>query len=66
MPYISEKTPPAAQLEAGKKLVDCAVGLKEISEDFKLLGARSVRATESPGMALFNKIRSWRGFTEKP
>lgn len=58
--------PNAKQLEAGQKFIECAVEKGEVAQNFKLMGARSVSATESPGLALFRIIQKWRGFTRNP
>ncbi|KAI4461857.1 peptidoglycan recognition protein [Holotrichia oblita] len=55
--------PNKKQLEAGQKLIECAVEKGEVDRTYKLMGARSVSATESPGLALFRVIQNWRGFT---
>ncbi|GJQ80277.1 PGRPS1 [Trypoxylus dichotomus] len=62
----SSKSPSATQIEAAKKLIQCGVALRELDERYKLLGARSVRPTESPGTALYREIQKWRGFTTTP
>ncbi|KAI4460617.1 peptidoglycan recognition protein [Holotrichia oblita] len=59
-------TPTAKQLEAGQNLIQCGVDKGEIDRQYKLLGARSLRPTDSPGTMLFRKIQSWRGFTRTP
>ncbi|KRT85399.1 hypothetical protein AMK59_2784 [Oryctes borbonicus] len=59
-------TPKPKQLEAAKKLIQCGVELGELDSRYKLMGARSVIATESPGLALFRELTNWRGFTRNP
>lgn len=64
--WILGEAPSKKQLKAGKKLIRCAVALAELEDDYKLLGARSLRATNSPGDALFKEIQSWKGFVRSP
>ncbi|GJQ84801.1 PGRPS1 [Trypoxylus dichotomus] len=59
-------TPSAKQLQAGKDLIQCGVELGEIDIRYKLVGARTVRPTDSPGTMLFREIQKWRGFTSSP
>ena len=60
---FTDEAPSDKQLKACRKLIRCGVELGEIDEDYKLLGARSLRPTLSPGDALFKKIQNWKGFT---
>ncbi|KRT81729.1 hypothetical protein AMK59_5295 [Oryctes borbonicus] len=57
------KVPNKKMLQAAKDLILCAVELRELKYQYKLLGARSVKKTESPGGALYQEIQNWRGFT---
>nr|AXF35728.1 GPRP2 [Holotrichia oblita] len=63
---FSTEKPTPQQLEAGKKLIECGIALKDLDSSYKLLGAKSLRPTESPGAALFSEIQGWKGFTTKP
>nr|Q765P2.1 RecName: Full=Peptidoglycan-recognition protein 3; AltName: Full=Hd-PGRP-3; Flags: Precursor [Holotrichia diomphalia]BAD08318.1 peptidoglycan recognition protein-3 [Holotrichia diomphalia] len=58
--------PSLKQLEAGKQLIECAVERGEIEQDYKLVGARTIRQTNSPGKYLFRELQSWKGFTRDP
>nr|UZC46340.1 PGRP-SA(b) [Protaetia brevitarsis seulensis] len=58
--------PSSKQLDAGKKFLECAVEKGEIEDTYKLIGARTVRPTDSPGTLLFREIQTWRGFTRNP
>lgn len=53
-------------LSAAKDLIACAVELGIIKREYKLLGARSVKPTKSPGDKLFREIQNWKGFTRRP
>ncbi|KAI4460616.1 peptidoglycan recognition protein [Holotrichia oblita] len=63
---FSAEAPPHKQLSIAKKLIRCGVALGEIEENYKLLGARSLRPTDSPGDALYKAIQSWKGFVRSP
>ncbi|GJQ80278.1 PGRPS1 [Trypoxylus dichotomus] len=58
--------PNQKQLKAAQKLIQCGEELGELDRRYRLLGARSVSATESPGLALFRELTSWKGFTRNP
>ncbi|CAK1541637.1 unnamed protein product [Leptosia nina] len=55
--------PPKQQLKTAKELIEIGVHLGYISPYYKLIGHRQVRATECPGEALFNEIKTWDRFT---
>ena len=59
-------SPSSKQLEAGKQFLKCAVEKGEIDNNYKLVGARTVTATKSPGIRLFREIQTWKGFTRNP
>ncbi|KAF2881226.1 hypothetical protein ILUMI_24950 [Ignelater luminosus] len=61
---FTDVAPPLEQLQAAKDLLECGVKLGELSENYKLYGARQVKATESPGVKLFKKIMKWPHFAE--
>ncbi|XP_047114033.1 peptidoglycan-recognition protein SA-like [Schistocerca piceifrons] len=63
---FTDTLPPRAQLEALKKLLECGVQLGELSEDYKLLAARQVVATQSPGLALYQELQTWPAWVEQP
>ncbi|XP_018329558.1 peptidoglycan-recognition protein 1-like [Agrilus planipennis] len=60
-----DKLPTSAQLTTAKDFLKCAVGLGELSEDYKLLGAKQVIATVSPGKKLYEEIKKWEHYTNK-
>uniref|UniRef100_A0AAR5PRB0 Peptidoglycan recognition protein family domain-containing protein n=1 Tax=Dendroctonus ponderosae TaxID=77166 RepID=A0AAR5PRB0_DENPD len=51
--------PPEIQILACQKLIDLGVKLGYIQQNYTLLGARQLFATESPGLALFEIIKKW-------
>ncbi|GJQ84802.1 PGRPS1 [Trypoxylus dichotomus] len=59
------KVPNKKMLDAAKDLILCSVEMGELKYQYKLLGARSVKKTESPGGALYREIQNWRGFTRR-
>lgn len=63
---FNDKLPSSEALTAGKKLLNCGVEKGELSIRFKLLGARQVLATVSPGLELYNEIQEWDNWTSKP
>nr|CAD7414335.1 unnamed protein product [Timema cristinae] len=58
--------PPDSQLLAAKQLIRRGVELGKVSPNYKLLGHRQVSATESPGTALYDEIKTWPNWVEKP
>nr|XP_022912534.1 peptidoglycan-recognition protein 2 [Onthophagus taurus] len=62
----TSKLPNEKQLEAAKKLISCGVEKGELAQKYKLLGGRTVSATQSPGLKLFQEIKNWKGFTINP
>ncbi|XP_018574112.1 peptidoglycan-recognition protein LF-like [Anoplophora glabripennis] len=56
--FNSEK-PPKNQIAAFKKLVGKGVELGYLEKDYKILGARQLYGTESPGTALQKEIETW-------
>jgi N-acetylmuramoyl-L-alanine amidase len=53
-------------LEALKRFLKCGVEDEELAEHYKLLGARQVSATKSPGLALYQEIQTWPEWAENP
>lgn len=51
--------PPPQQIAACKYLIEKGVELGYIAKDYKLLAARQLQATESPGLLLFEEMKSW-------
>ncbi|KAM9113726.1 peptidoglycan-recognition protein SC2-like [Pangshura tecta] len=59
---FSSRTPNAAALNAAQDLIRCAVNRGSLSSSYALKGHRNVKATESPGEALYNVITQWPRF----
>ncbi|CAG9761211.1 unnamed protein product [Ceutorhynchus assimilis] len=59
----SDNRPSEKMLKALKNLLACGLELGELHKEYKLLGARQVMATASPGSALFSEIKTWAHFT---
>ncbi|KAL3284287.1 hypothetical protein HHI36_018445 [Cryptolaemus montrouzieri] len=58
--------PPGYQLIACKKLIQKGVDLGYIQKDYKLVGARQLQTTKSPGEALYREIQTWPHWVRKP
>lgn len=58
--------PPKWQLEACQKLIEEGVRLNFIQKDYKLVGARQLSPTESPGFMLYNEIKTWSHWSKTP
>ncbi|XP_077260769.1 uncharacterized protein LOC143896670 isoform X2 [Temnothorax americanus] len=59
--------PPITQLNAAKELIKIGVENGKIARDYKLLGHRQVKpSTDSPGDALYNKIKKWPHWSSQP
>nr|Q765P4.1 RecName: Full=Peptidoglycan-recognition protein 1; AltName: Full=Hd-PGRP-1; Flags: Precursor [Holotrichia diomphalia]BAD08316.1 peptidoglycan recognition protein-1 [Holotrichia diomphalia] len=63
---FTNKLPSREMLDAAKDLIVCAIELGELTRGYKLLGARNVKATKSPGDKLYREIQNWEGFTRRP
>lgn len=61
--FIKTK-PPEIQILACKKLIQRGVELGYIREDYKIVAARQLAGTESPGSALFEDMQTWPHWTE--
>nr|ABC25065.1 peptidoglycan recognition protein LC [Glossina morsitans morsitans] len=57
--------PNDAQLQAFRLLIDEALRLKKLVENYKLYGARQFAPTESPGLALYKLIQTWPHWTNE-
>lgn len=51
--------PNSAAVRAAKALLECGVALGELERNYKLLGARQVSSTTSPGLKLHREIQTW-------
>lgn len=58
--------PPVEQRKTAMALIAAGVELGYIKPDYKLVGHRQVRATECPGDALFNEIKTWDHYSSYP
>lgn len=58
--------PTASQTLAAKQLIEKGIELGFIKKDYKLLGARQITTTQSPGDILYNEIKTWPHWTPVP
>ncbi|KAG8224968.1 hypothetical protein J437_LFUL009705 [Ladona fulva] len=58
--------PPSSQLRAAQDLIECAVEKGKLKRDYKLLGHRQTKATDCPGQALYDIIKTWPKWTSNP
>ncbi|KAK9885883.1 hypothetical protein WA026_013758 [Henosepilachna vigintioctopunctata] len=58
--------PPKYQLETCKQLIAKGVELGYLKKDYKLLGARQLQATKSPGDELYAEIQKWPHWADGP
>lgn len=63
---FTEDLPTEMAIESTKKLLECGVRLGEIDQNYILLGARQVIATESPGLELYGIIQDWDHWESTP
>lgn len=63
--FITSK-PPQRQIDACKKLIQQGVQLGYISKDYKVVATRQLQATESPGAALYEDIKTWPHWSATP
>nr|UVJ49772.1 peptidoglycan recognition protein [Grapholitha molesta] len=61
--FNSDQPTPKA-LAAAKALIKCGVTKGHLKADYKVVGARQLIATESPGRKLYHEIRSWPDWTD--
>lgn len=59
-------SPAKRQIRAAKQLISLAVEQGVLTSDFKILAARQLQGTVSPGKALFEIIKTWDHWAEKP
>lgn len=57
--FLTAVKPTPAALQALQDLLSCSVEEKHLKEDYKLVGHRQLRATESPGATLQAIIEMW-------
>lgn len=58
--------PTEKQLNATKLLIDEGVRLKKISNDYRLVAHCNVSDTTSPGLNVFEELKTWPHFSEIP
>lgn len=58
--------PPQRQIAACKQLIAKGVELGYIKKDYKLLAARQLQTTQSPGAALYEDIKTWDHWSKAP
>lgn len=63
--YVST-SPNNAALAALKDLIQQGVAKGHIEKDYKLLGHGQVGATECPGGALYNEMKTWKQWSSTP
>ncbi|XP_044753541.1 peptidoglycan-recognition protein 2-like [Coccinella septempunctata] len=63
---FTDDVPFEKQLKAAKDFLECGVELGELDENYKLLGARQVSETASPGLRLYRKLKEWTHWTATP
>lgn len=62
----TEELPSEVAIESAKALLQCGVKLGEIDQNYILLRARQIIATESPGLELYGIIQDWDHWQERP
>lgn len=58
--------PPQRQLYAAKNITKLGVEMKKLSQDYQLYGHRQLAPFLSPGAALYNIIKTWDHWINKP
>jgi len=58
--------PPKRQILAAQQLIEKGVSLGYVAPDYKLLAARQLQTTPSPGLTLYEDIKTWPHWVEKP
>ncbi|KAL5275681.1 PGLYRP1.2 family protein [Megaselia abdita] len=62
---FDEELPPQSALNAAKKLLSCGVQKGELHRRYKLVAARQISSTESPGRKLFVELQDWDHYKSK-
>lgn len=60
---FNKKLPSEKQLMAGFLLMNEGVKLKKLVPDYKIYAHRQLIASESPGAAFFDRIKTWKHWT---
>ncbi|CAD7090194.1 unnamed protein product [Hermetia illucens] len=63
---FSDELPSEKALQAAKSLLACGVSNGYLARNYRLLGARQVISTESPGLELYGEIQDWDNWVPKP
>lgn len=63
---FSETEPPQKMLDVARKLIDCGKMAGLLKNDVKILGARQLISTLSPGIKLYEKIQTWSDWVSSP
>ncbi|GAB0098253.1 Peptidoglycan recognition protein [Sergentomyia squamirostris] len=63
---FTKVTPPDRQLLAAQKLIERGIEIGKLSKDYRLYGHRQLIPTESPGVTLYNIIKTWPHWTDDP
>ncbi|KAF2898067.1 hypothetical protein ILUMI_08110 [Ignelater luminosus] len=58
--------PPERQITAAKQLIKIGVEKGYIAKDYKLLAASQLQETRSPGLLLYEDMKKWPHWSEKP
>ncbi|KAF2898069.1 hypothetical protein ILUMI_08112 [Ignelater luminosus] len=58
--------PPERQITAAKQLIEIGVIKGYIAKDYKLLAARQLQATQSPGLLLYEDVKKWPHWSSTP
>lgn len=62
---FTKKLPNENQLKAGFLLLEEGVKLGKLTTDYKIYGHRQLIASESPGAAFYEVIKTWKHWTNK-
>lgn len=65
MGHFGKTGPPAHQLVAAQKLLEIGVKESKFGANYSLYGHCQLTATESPGAALYNIIKTWPHWHER-
>lgn len=66
MGNFNTQTPTENYLNAAKSFLESAVQQNKLAADYKLIGQSQVVEIESPGKHLYNIIKTWSHWVEKP
>lgn len=66
MVLLSDTDPPKEMVEAAHRLILCGKNQGMLRRTVRVIGARQVLSTASPGSRLYSKIRDWPEWTSNP